>query len=123
MNKTTIEAAITAAGAGEILELEWGRIAWHVARSLGNSDTMTFGLVTILAGQANPRHRHPNCDEILHLVSGRIEHSLGEETRIMNAGDTISIPTGIVHNARALGEVDALMTISFSSPDRQTEGE
>ncbi len=84
---------------------------------------MTFGRVTIRAGQANPRHRHPNCDEILHLLAGRVEHSLGLERCIMEAGDTISIPGGAWHNARALGDEDAEMVICFSSPDRQTEAE
>jgi uncharacterized cupin superfamily protein len=49
--------------------------------------------VTIKAGQANPRHRHPNCDEILHLISGRLEHTLGDERMILELGDSISIPT------------------------------
>lgn len=108
---------------GEVLDLDWGQIVWKAARNLGNSETMTFGLVTIKAGAANPRHRHPNCDEILHLISGHIEHSLGDETFEMNAGDTISIPVGVVHNARNLAATDAQMTICFSSADRQTEGE
>ncbi|MBC8101054.1 MAG: cupin domain-containing protein [Cytophagales bacterium] len=108
---------------GEVLDLPWGRIVWLVSRSLGNSSTMTFGRVTINAGAANPRHRHPNCDEILHLVSGRLEHSLGEERFLMEPGDSISIPTGIYHNARALGDSDAQMVIAFSSADRETEGE
>ena len=108
---------------GEVLDLPWGRIVWLVSGSQGNSETMTFGRVTIRAGQANPRHRHPNCDEVLHLLSGRLEHSLGDETFVMEPGDTISIPTGVWHNARALGDADAEMVISFSSPDRQTEGE
>ena len=123
MNKSTIERAVTVAGQGEVLDLDWGRIVWQTARSLGNSQTMTFGLVTISAGEANPRHRHPNCDEILHLVSGQIEHSLGDESFVMNAGDTISIPTGVVHNARTISAHDAEMVICFSSADRQTEGE
>src|SRR4051812_18272917 len=107
----------------EALDFDWGRITWLVSGSLGNSTTMTFGRVTIRAGHNNPRHRHPNCDEILHLLSGRLEHTLGDATFAMEPGDTISIPTGIWHNARAVGDTDAEMTISFSSPDRQTEGE
>jgi Uncharacterized conserved protein, contains double-stranded beta-helix domain len=108
---------------GEILEQPWGRIVWLASRGLGNSTTMTFGRVTIKAGQSNPRHRHPNCDEILHLLSGRLEHSLGDEKFVMEPGDTISIPTGVWHNARALGDADAEMAICFSSADRETEGE
>lgn len=123
MSNSKIQTAVTSAGQGEVLDLDWGRIVWQTSRSLGNSTTMTFGLVTINAGQSNPRHRHPNCDEILHVLSGQIEHTLGDERLIMNAGDTISIPTGEWHNAAALGDQDAQMVICFSSADRETEGE
>ncbi|BCM90179.1 hypothetical protein IAD21_02030 [Abditibacteriota bacterium] len=114
---------VTKNNQGEVLDFDWGRIVWLVSGAQGTSNTMTFGRVTIKAGHANPRHRHPNCDEILHLLSGQIEHSLGDEKIVMNAGDTISIPTGIVHNARTISPEDAIMVICFSSPDRQTEGE
>lgn len=118
-----MSSAMRKSADGEVLDLPWGRIVWLVSRGLGNSTTMTFGRVTIQAGQANPRHRHPNCDEVLHLISGRLEHTLGDERILMEAGDTISIPTGVWHNATALGETDAEMAIAFSSPDRETEGE
>ena len=72
---------------------------------------------------SNPKHRHPNCDEILHLLSGRIDHTLGAETFVMEAGDTISIPAGVWHQARALDGADAEMVIAFSSADRETEME
>ena len=121
MNK--LPSAITSVGHGEILDLDWGRIVWHASRQLGNSTTMTFGLVTIKHGQANPRHRHPNCDEILHVVAGRIEHTLADERFVLNAGDTISIPAGVWHSAKSLGKEDAHLTICFSSADRETEGE
>lgn len=119
----SIHPAVRRLSEGERLDLDWGHITWTVSRSLGNSQTTTFGLVTINAGNANPRHRHPNCDEVLHVISGRIEHTLGDEKFVMEVGDTISIPMGIVHNARALGDTDAVMAISFSSADRETEGE
>jgi quercetin dioxygenase-like cupin family protein len=123
MSQPSIFDVVTTAGQGEVLEFDWGRIVWQASRSLGNSTTMTFGLVTIKAGLENPRHRHPNCDEILHVLSGQIEHSLGDERFVLNAGETISIPTGAWHNARALGHENAQMVICFSSADRETEGE
>lgn len=106
---------------GRLLDQPWGRLTWLASRELGNSTTMTFGRVIIPAGQTNPRHRHPNCDEILHLLSGRIEHSLESESFVLKPGDTISIPAGKWHNARALDGVDAEMVICFSSADRETE--
>lgn len=108
---------------GELVDAPWGRLTWLASRKLGNSTTMTFGRVIIPANQTNPRHRHPNCDEILHLLSGRIEHSLGDEKFLLEPGDTISIPAGQWHNAAALDGVDAEMVICFSSADRETEFE
>ena len=117
------ETVLKKTGESIAFDLPWGRLEWLVSRELGNSETMTFGRVTIKAGEANPRHRHPNCDEILHLVSGQLEHSLNGDSFLMAPGDTISIPTGAWHNARSLGPEDALMLIAFSSPDRETEAE
>lgn len=106
---------------GEILEVPWGVIGWSASHQIGNSMTMTFGRAVIRAGQGNPRHRHPNCDEILHLLSGRLEHTLGDKSFVLEPGDTISIPQDAWHQATVLGEQDAEMVICFSSAERITE--
>lgn len=106
---------------GEVLKLQWGQIIWLISGSLKNSDTMTVGRVLIRAGCGNPVHRHPNCDEVLHVLRGRIEHSLGSAKYVMNPGDAISIPAGVWHNAKALDGIDAEMVIAFSSALRATE--
>jgi quercetin dioxygenase-like cupin family protein len=118
---TALAQAVCRALDGEVLDLPWGKIVWTASRDLGNSTTMTFGRVTIAAHQANQIHRHPNCDEILHVLTGRIEHSLRDELTVMEPGDTIAIPAGVWHNARALDGVAADMAIAFSSADRTTE--
>jgi quercetin dioxygenase-like cupin family protein len=103
---------------------DWGKLTWNANTALGNSEHMTFGQCRLYAGCENPRHYHPNCEEILHLLSGRILHSLGNETFEMNAGDTIVIPSNMPHNARNLSAThEATMFITFSSPTRETIGE
>jgi quercetin dioxygenase-like cupin family protein len=84
---------------------------------------MTIGRCYIDPGKANPRHYHPNCDEVLHVLHGTIEHSAGDELVTMGPGDTISIPAGILHNARNIGADQAVFVIAFSSADRQVVGE
>ena len=108
---------------GEVLPLDWGRITWLVTGSMRNSAHLTFGRVTINPGAKNPVHRHPNCEELLYVVSGRIEHSLGTERFVMNAGDAIVIPANVWHNAAALDGAGAELIICFSSADRQTESQ
>ena len=104
-------------------EQDWGRLVWMVSGALGNSTTMTVGRCFIKPGSANPPHHHPNCDEVLHVLRGHIEHRVDSEYVQMKAGDTISIPTGRIHNARNIGTGEAELLISFSSADRRVVGE
>jgi quercetin dioxygenase-like cupin family protein len=102
---------------------DWGRLIWMVSGALGNSETMTVGKCFIKPSCANPPHYHPNCDEILHVVRGTIEHRVDDEYLQMKAGDTISIPSGRIHNARNIGADEAEFVITFSSAHRQAVGE
>lgn len=121
MSDTT--AHLAPAATREVEETDFGRLEWMIAGRLGNSTTMTVGRCYIDPGKANPRHYHPNCDEVLHVLQGTIEHSDGDNLRKMGPGDTISIPAGVLHNARNVGDDQAIFVIVFSSADRQVVGE
>ena len=101
----------------------WGKLEWFASRALGNSTSMTVGVATIGVGKSNPLHRHPNCDEVLHVIQGHIMHRVGDKEYEMQAGDTVTIPEGTLHSARNIGTQDAVLLISFSSPDRISIGE
>ncbi|TQM11536.1 quercetin dioxygenase-like cupin family protein [Pseudonocardia kunmingensis] len=107
----------------DVEETPFGRLVWMVSGKLGNSETMTVGKCHIEPGRSNPRHYHPNCDEVLYVVRGTIEHSVENEVTVMHPGDVVSIPSGRLHNARNIGEDEVELLISFSAPDRQTVGE
>jgi quercetin dioxygenase-like cupin family protein/type 1 glutamine amidotransferase len=101
----------------------WGKLEWFASRALGNSTSITVGVATINVGKENPRHRHPNCDEILHVIQGHILNRVGDKEYEMHAGDTVTIPEGAWHNARNIGTEDAVLSITYSSPDRISIGE
>lgn len=105
-----------------VVQMPWGHLRWYTSAEMGNSRTMTTGVAVIKPGQSNPRHFHPNCDEILHVISGKISHTMNEVTVEMNAGDTVSIPQGVLHNAVNIGTADAVLAISFSSAYREAVG-
>jgi len=102
---------------------EWGELTWYAGARLGNSDALTVGQCRIKPGQANPRHYHPNCEEILYVVQGEILHTMGDESLPMHAGDTIVIPVNLMHNARNVGDEEAVLFITFSPANRETIGE
>jgi quercetin dioxygenase-like cupin family protein len=65
-------------------------------------------------------HSHTN-DQVGYVVFGKIELTIGGQTRILNPGDSYAIPGGITHSARVL--VDTLAVDVFSPPrnDYRTE--
>jgi quercetin dioxygenase-like cupin family protein len=113
--------ALCRATDGEVIDAAWGRLVWTASGQVGNSTTMSLGRATLRAGQQNPRHRHPNCDEVLHLVAGRLEHRQDGKASVLEPGDSVCIPKGVWHQARSLGFEDAEIVICFDSPDRLTE--
>jgi len=106
----------------KVIDMPWGQLRWFTSAELKNSRTMTTGVAIIQPGKANPVHFHPNCDEVLHVIRGKISHTMNEVTAEMNAGDSISIPQGVLHNATNIGTEDAVLGISFSSAYREAVG-
>ncbi len=108
---------------GEVHNYDWGQVVWLVSKRLGNSDHQSFGRVTVFVGENIPGHRHVDSDEVLHMVSGRLEQEVGNDVYTLGPGDTISIPAGAWHRAHALGDEEAIGVISFNSAEHQTEYE
>jgi len=105
----------------ETVQMEWGELTWLIGSAANMSDAeQTFGVVKINPGKRNHLHTHPNCEEILYVLSGECDHKLGDEMIKLKAGSVIRIPKGIKHWAKCTSEEPLVAVISFSSPDRQT---
>ena len=100
------------------VDAAWGSLRWIAGGETDNATGLTLGRVVIKAGHANPRHCHTSCEEVLYLLAGRLEHTLGDDTHTLKAGDAITIPAGVFHNAAAVGDDDAEMIVVFSSAER-----
>jgi type 1 glutamine amidotransferase len=100
---------------------DWGHLTWLAGTKYGNADGLVLGRVTLKAGKFNPRHRHPKCEEVLYMLKGSIVHSLGNQTYTLSAGDTITIPAGVFHDAKCISEEDADMIVAYSEGVRLFE--
>ena len=120
MEKIKVLRASEAAGG----EFDWGSLTWFASAELGNSDCLTVGRCVLEPGMSNPRHHHPDCEEVLHVLAGRIAHALpgGREVE-MSAGDTITLPAGAAYFARNIGDEDAVLFVCLSSAERKVVGE
>ena len=101
----------------------WGRITWLHSGETG-AEGLTVGEVIINPGQSNAVHSHPNCEEVLYLISGELDHTCGEEgTSHLTPGMSILIPTGVKHNARCTSAEPARMLVVYSSAYREVAEE
>ena len=96
---------------------DWGSLTWLASAEISDSD-LTVGRVVIKPGQSNPRHCHDNCEEVLYLLHGSLRHSFADESIDMQAGDTLVVPPGVMHNAINTGDIDADMIVAYSEGHR-----
>ena len=60
------------------------------------------GIVTYEAGEAPPPHSHPNDEQWIYMLEGRLTHLLGDEIVTVGPGDLVHIPRNTVHGIRLL---------------------
>lgn len=101
-----------------VQQYDWGWIRWVMSSDVVDEAEMTMGIVQIEANQSNPVHLHPNCTEYLHVLSGTLEHRIGDRWVTLKPGDTIRIPPGVVHAARATDEACRVVVV-FDTGKRQ----
>jgi quercetin dioxygenase-like cupin family protein len=94
----------------------WGAIpATHVApgidRRLVHGAGVTLLRLALAAGTVLPRHEHPH-EQLTTVLAGRLAITLDDEAAggviEVAAGDTVAIPGGLPHAARAVTDVVAL---------------
>jgi quercetin dioxygenase-like cupin family protein len=66
-----------------------------------HTDRMTCSYWTITAGASLPEHAHPH-EQVTNVIRGRFEMTLEGETRTIEPGSVVVIPSGVKHCGRAL---------------------
>ena len=105
------------------IDADWGSLTWLAGKRVGNAERMTVGRVVIRRGESNPRHFHGNCQEVLYLLAGRLEHTMGGAKVILEPGDTLVVAADVPHNALSVGDVDADMIVVYDSGERDFQKE
>jgi quercetin dioxygenase-like cupin family protein len=97
----------------------WGEMSWLVEDRSAPGVGLSVARMALAAGASSPAHSHPNCHEIIHLISGTVEQTAGERRYRMAAGDTVVVAPGEVHRTRNLSEREpAELLICYSAGTR-----
>ncbi|MDX6715285.1 MAG: hypothetical protein QOH30_1843 [Baekduia sp.] len=87
------------------------RVAPGIDRQVVHGDGVTLLRLALAAGTALPRHEHPH-EQCTTVLDGRLAVELDDEAAggvvEVGAGETLAIPGGLPHAARAVTDVVAL---------------
>ena len=114
-------AVVGAMSDAPIEQHSWGRIVWLSSAAIWADSKQTLGYVEIDAGETNYRHRHPNCEEVLLLMDGDLEHQVGDAVVNMKPGSVLRIPRDVVHWATNPGSSPARMIVAYPTGSREIE--
>src|SRR5215469_1099535 len=70
--------------------------------------------VRLAPGMAVPRHTHTREDEVYFVLAGELEATVGEETFVLQPGDTLLAPRDIPHELRNSGNTTNHYLLVFS---------
>jgi len=77
---------------------------------------MSLAMETLRPGQHTSPHWHEHIEEIYYVVQGSGRMEIGEEARLVRAGDAILIPIRSVHCLHNTGDEDLVLLCPVSPP-------
>jgi quercetin dioxygenase-like cupin family protein len=80
-------------------QLPWGPHEWLCRPGLTDAKQLQVVRVTMPAGKCHAFHRHPEFEEVLYLVDGKLEQFVGRERRVITPGTLVHVPTNEVHGS------------------------
>ncbi len=98
-----------------------GRASKEIVSSHVGAKAITFRLVELAVPAAGeePRgpHVHHGFEECMHIVAGTGELHAGGNTYLVNAGDTVLVPSDEVHVTRNTGDEPLVLMCFFPIND------
>lgn len=80
-----------------------------------HGDSMSVAYWDIAEGASLPEHAHVH-EQVVSVIEGQLEMTAGGETRILDPGTVLVIPSNVPHSARA---VTACRVIDVFQPVRE----
>lgn len=91
---------------------------WGLTRVVCDPDTAGARKLTVLEatfepGGGHPFHQHPEQEEVLYVVAGRVEQWVGRERLLLGPGDSAFVPAGVVHASYTVGDAPSRLVAIF----------
>jgi len=80
-----------------IQKQSWGQTAWLSGPEATGAKDLAIIEVKLEKDGGHSFHYHPEQEELIYVISGKIEQWLERESRVLGPGDAIFIPRATVH--------------------------
>ncbi|PRX96777.1 cupin domain-containing protein [Allonocardiopsis opalescens] len=81
------------------MSFDWGTITWFVTPASVPGAATSQGEVIVYPGRGHERHNHPDAEELIYVVSGEAEQTVGDgEPFTIREGEGVWVPTGVYHS-------------------------
>jgi quercetin dioxygenase-like cupin family protein len=86
---------------------DWGRLGWLSNPPSTGAKQLTVIDVNLDPGKGHDFHKHPDQEEVILVVAGRVEQWVDRERHILGPGDSAFIPGDVVHASFNVGDTPA----------------
>jgi len=107
--RTTIDAVPLEQGLREDEGWVDMRVQFLIDERTAGSEKLVVGRTVLPPGARHERHRHPNCNEFLIVMSGSGEIYTDAGTEPSRAGDVVFTPAGHWHGFNNTSDEDVLL--------------
>ena len=90
-----------------LLEVAGSRVIEHLGGAETNGAVAMLEFAVTSGYPVPPPHVHEREDELTYVLEGTLEMQLGDETRVLGAGESVLKPRGIPHTFRVRGDSGA----------------
>jgi len=102
-------------------DLERGVHQWFSRPDITGSEDLIVVQVEVGPGEGHPFHMHPDMDEVIYIVSGCAEQWLEQESKVLQAGESVFVSKKMVH-ATFNGGDEPLVFLAILGPGADLEG-
>jgi quercetin dioxygenase-like cupin family protein len=90
---------------------DWGSSAFLSNPTVTGASLLTVMEVILTPGMGHNFHKHPDQEEVIVVVEGRIEQWLENKRQELGPGEAVFIPANIVHASFNIGDAPAKLTV------------
>jgi quercetin dioxygenase-like cupin family protein len=100
----------------ETVEYDWGAAGMRCAPPGTGCETFVVMDVTLAPGACHAFHTHPDQDEMIVILAGRVVQWLGDEHAELGPGDSVYIDRDVVHGSYNDFAEPALLQVVLAPP-------